>query len=277
MYPFLEHLSPTLRHGDNNPLQPGKYIGTNWSVPTDTPILSVGPGKVIFADWSSKLDIPAFCYISSNAGIIVIIESLDYHGIYFVYAHLNRTHLELGAIVNDGESIGFSGSTGLTTGPTFSLVALQRGKSRIAKPVNPEDYLQWKNPAVKVGDSIKGTYKNGMPKEIIVGSTVVKVKRRKQSVDLELNESNAYYSINSELIVISKHLNGYQAKYVLLHEILHAIKCHQGGNKYIQEVMKAKKKVSVDDWEHYFIDMFDKALIQILRDNPNLVAYLIGP
>lgn len=142
MFPFQTYATLNVSHGQKNPLAPGKYVGMNWSLPMNTPIFSLGSGVVVFADWAKNLDVgPFFSTISPSAGIIVIIESQEHAGVYFVYCHLNETILNAGDCIYDGQEIGKSGSTGLTTGPTFSLVALRWANKLSAKPIDPAPFL----------------------------------------------------------------------------------------------------------------------------------------
>jgi hypothetical protein len=56
----------------------------------------------------------------------------------------------------------------------------------------------------------------------------------------------------------------------LFHELLHAIRVTFGGS------FQPSKNTDYDDWEHYFIGLYEEPVVLMLRDNPELAAYLLG-
>lgn len=79
------------------------HAGIDFGVPTGTQIGACGAGKVVLA----RMRI-----VTGNS---VVIEHLP--GIYSLYYHLDKIDVAEGAMVEEGEVIGLSGSTGLATGP----------------------------------------------------------------------------------------------------------------------------------------------------------------
>lgn len=79
------------------------HAGVDFGIPTGTEVYACGRGRVVLA---------SFRIIS---GYSVIIEHAP--GVYSIYYHLDSISAEEGAIVEAGELIGLSGSTGFSTGP----------------------------------------------------------------------------------------------------------------------------------------------------------------
>jgi murein DD-endopeptidase MepM/ murein hydrolase activator NlpD len=79
------------------------HAGVDFGVPMKTPVKAAASGKVVFA---------AFRIVTGNS---IIIE--HFPGVYSLYYHLNDIHVTEGSMVNAGDEIGLSGTTGLSTGP----------------------------------------------------------------------------------------------------------------------------------------------------------------
>jgi murein DD-endopeptidase MepM/ murein hydrolase activator NlpD len=79
------------------------HAGVDYGVPTGTRVTACGAGKVILA--RSRI-------VTGNS---IVIEHAP--GIYSLYYHLHTIEVREGSIVNAGDLIGLSGSTGLSTGP----------------------------------------------------------------------------------------------------------------------------------------------------------------
>jgi len=81
------------------------HLGVDYSAPRGTPIVSIGDGRVVEAGW--------------NGGFGKYVE-IRHNGTYTsCYGHLSGYALGIrsGARVNQGDVIGYVGSTGLSTGP----------------------------------------------------------------------------------------------------------------------------------------------------------------
>jgi murein DD-endopeptidase MepM/ murein hydrolase activator NlpD len=79
------------------------HAGVDFGVPMKTEVKAAASGKVILA---------AFRIVTGNS---IIIE--HFPGVYSLYYHLNDLLVTEGAMVNIGDVIGLSGTTGLSTGP----------------------------------------------------------------------------------------------------------------------------------------------------------------
>ncbi len=113
--PFAGEAPVTLGFGDNpdSPALADAYKnygvkahdGIDFGLPDNTPVLAVDDGKII--DFPSKL--------LANYGTTIVLEHL-WGGRTF-YGHLSKINVQVGQMVGKGDVIGFSGETGLTTGP----------------------------------------------------------------------------------------------------------------------------------------------------------------
>jgi murein DD-endopeptidase MepM/ murein hydrolase activator NlpD len=79
------------------------HAGIDYGVPRGTPVSACGPGKVILA--RNRI-------VTGNS---VVLEHLP--GVYSLYYHLDSIAVAEGTVVNAGDLLGLSGSTGLATGP----------------------------------------------------------------------------------------------------------------------------------------------------------------
>lgn len=79
------------------------HLGTDYAAPHGTPIMAVGDGTVIEAS-----------YTSGNGNYVKI----RHNGTYTTqYLHMSKRGVKKGAVVQQGDVIGYVGSTGLATGP----------------------------------------------------------------------------------------------------------------------------------------------------------------
>ena len=79
------------------------HAGVDYGVPTGTPVSACAPGRVVLARRR---------IVTGNS---VIIEHLP--GVYSLYYHLNTIEAAEGSLVAAGNLLGYSGATGLATGP----------------------------------------------------------------------------------------------------------------------------------------------------------------
>ncbi len=99
-----------------------KHEGVDWSCSVGTAILASSKGKVSFAGWQN------------GYGNTIVINHGN--GLRTKYAHLSRIAVSAGQAVEQGQSIGYSGNTGNSTGPHLHFEILLDGE-----PVNPMNYL----------------------------------------------------------------------------------------------------------------------------------------
>jgi len=102
--------------------RPVKHNGVDFGSGRGTEIYAAGNGKVILSEFNSSF------------GNYIVIEHQN--GQSSTYAHLDRLAISKGTIVSKGQLIGYSGSTGRSTGAHLHYEVRTNGT-----PVNPKDYL----------------------------------------------------------------------------------------------------------------------------------------
>ncbi len=98
------------------------HAGIDFGVPTGTPVRAADRGTVIYAGWYG------------GYGNTVILNHGG--GITTLYAHNSRLAVGVGQVVQRGQAIAASGSTGLSTGPHLHFEVRVNGQ-----PVDPRRYL----------------------------------------------------------------------------------------------------------------------------------------
>ncbi|HET7839607.1 MAG TPA: M23 family metallopeptidase [Rectinemataceae bacterium] len=98
------------------------HQGIDFAAPQGSPVLASARGKVVFA---------AERIVTGNT---VVIEHLP--GLYSIYMHFSKIEAAEGQMVERGQRIGLSGSTGLSTGPHLHWELRARGLA-----VDPEFWL----------------------------------------------------------------------------------------------------------------------------------------
>lgn len=108
-----------------------------------------------------------------------------------------------------------------------------------------------------------------LPKSIKIGPQVFSVVERSAKEDGMLNDGNYGYTLDTKnLIVIDKDIHSTKKQVTLLHEVMHAARM------VFETETKPKKGAEFEEWEHYFIGVWENSLLLILRDNPDLINYL---
>ena len=98
------------------------HRGIDWATPTGTSVMASSGGVVKQSGWGGSY------------GYTVLITHPD--GTQTRYAHMSRLNVSVGQYVNQGDVIGWSGSTGRSTGPHLHFEILINGA-----PVNPLNYV----------------------------------------------------------------------------------------------------------------------------------------
>ena len=98
------------------------HLGHDWGIPTGTSVYASCGGTVLSAGWNGSY------------GISVLIQHPD--GVCTRYGHLSSVSVSAGDKVSQGQRIGFSGSTGNSTGPHLHFEVIVNGQV-----VNPLNYV----------------------------------------------------------------------------------------------------------------------------------------
>lgn len=109
-----------------------------------------------------------------------------------------------------------------------------------------------------------------LPAKVRVGSQVWDIVEKPRKGDLSLSEDSFGYTLHREnLIILDSSMSASRKRQTVLHEILHAIRFSFGNP------VTPKKTDEAEIWEHYYIAMYEEGLLLVLRDNPELLAYLL--
>lgn len=103
--------------------KPGVHTGVDWYVPLGTAVKATSTGTVSYAGWWGNY---GYC-----------VEITHHDGNKSRYAHLSSIPVAYGQAVRQGQVIGYSGSTGYSTGPHLHLELFINGVN-----VNPLLYVQ---------------------------------------------------------------------------------------------------------------------------------------
>lgn len=121
-WPVIATITQKFATNPNN-IQPNGHTGMDFAVAVGTPVKAAGAGTVVYADWATKLSASNPWWIApAYAGIVVVIDHGN--GLLTLYAHLSSTPLNIGNRVAQGQQIGLSGNTGLSTGPHLHFEVL---------------------------------------------------------------------------------------------------------------------------------------------------------
>ncbi len=108
------------------------------------------------------------------------------------------------------------------------------------------------------------------PKEVKIGPQTFKIEFRDPQTDGMLNDNNYGYTLDlGNLIVIANNLSLSKQQVTLMHEILHAM-------RMIFENGMPKKKADFDEWEHFFIGVYENSFLMLMRDNPELMEWFVN-
>lgn len=116
-----------------------------------------------------------------------------------------------------------------------------------------------------------GMKSNGkaMPTKIKIGTQVFSVVERSRIDDGALSEPNYGYVIDEgNIIVIDKNMHPSKKKVTLFHEVMHAA-------RMVWDNPVRPKVEEFDEWEHYFIGVWENSLLLVLKENPQLRDWLM--
>lgn len=109
-----------------------------------------------------------------------------------------------------------------------------------------------------------------IPKKAIIGTQIWTIVERTRTSDGMLSETTFGYTLNQENIIVVDKLSAPSRKrQVLMHELFHAMRFTFGGD------FTPTKKDDIETWEHYFITFYEEGILLLLRNNPDILAYLL--
>lgn len=172
------------------------HIGMDIKMDVGTPIIAAGPGKVVWSGYglvSGRFD-PDDPY--GNA--VMIRHKFGFQGLnlYTVYAHLDSVEVVQDQLVESGQLLGFSGTTGKTSGPHLHFEVRQK-EGDFFFTLNPELWMVppqgWGVLAGRVMNTGGRKLKGQM---VIVHSTVEDRFWRAKSYHGGFTNSDPYYQEN---------------------------------------------------------------------------------
>jgi Zn-dependent peptidase ImmA (M78 family) len=108
-----------------------------------------------------------------------------------------------------------------------------------------------------------------IPSEVKIGTQVFDIVIRERAEDGMLNDGNYGYTLDTQnLIVIDALLPLTKQRTTLVHELMHAF------SFVFERSTKPTKKDDYETWEHHFIGIYEETWIMVLKDNPELLAYM---
>ena len=110
--PITSHFSAHRFHPILKEYRP--HLGIDYAAPTGTPVQTIGEGRVVFAG------------MKGGAGNLVEVQHINGYTTY--YMHLSRVLVRSGQRVEQGQSIGLVGMTGLATGPHLDFRIQKQGQ-----------------------------------------------------------------------------------------------------------------------------------------------------
>src|SRR6202046_1441724 len=110
--PITSHFSAHRFHPILKEYRP--HLGIDYAAPSGTPVQTIGEGRVVFAG------------MKGGAGNLVEVQHINGYTTY--YMHLSRVLVRSGQRVEQGQSIGLVGMTGLATGPHLDFRIQKQGQ-----------------------------------------------------------------------------------------------------------------------------------------------------
>lgn len=111
--------------------------------------------------------------------------------------------------------------------------------------------------------------RNPRPTSVKIGPQSFSIEYRDTNLDGMLSDGSHGYTLDQgNLIVIANDLSISKQKIVVMHEVLHAM-------RMIFENGMPDKESDYEKWEHFFIGVYENALIMFMRDNPEIVDWLM--
>ena len=109
-----------------------------------------------------------------------------------------------------------------------------------------------------------------MPSSVKVGTQIFTISEHTRKEDALLNDGNYGYTQDQHnRIVIDKDMAKSKKQTTVMHEVLHA--CWMVWDTSV----RPKDDDTFETWEHYFIGVYEGGLLLLLKENPELSAWLL--
>lgn len=93
------------------------HMGYDWVMPEGTPLLAAASGFVTRAGLSPVAYCPPLGRSVANTAVVIIHETPEGERFVVAYSHVSSVNVEVGDIVEPGQVVALSGTTGCSSGP----------------------------------------------------------------------------------------------------------------------------------------------------------------
>lgn len=108
------------------------------------------------------------------------------------------------------------------------------------------------------------------PSNVKIAGQIFTVVERDSKDDGLLGNGNYAYTLDSgNLIVLDAAMALTKKQQTFIHEVMHVIRMVFDGKK------KPDKDDAYEEWEHHFIGVFEAGMLGFLKDNPDVVEWLL--
>ena len=116
-----------------------------------------------------------------------------------------------------------------------------------------------------------------VPTKIKIGAQSWTVIERDRADDGYIAEDAYGYTLQkTNVIVLDKHCPPSRKRQTLFHELFHAIRYSNGSSGIKPDMENIQPDEIIGTWEHYFIAMYEDTMLNILRENPAVMDYLLS-
>lgn len=115
------------------------------------------------------------------------------------------------------------------------------------------------------------TIQSKLPKTVLIGTQTFEIVEHKRKHNSEFSEGVYGYTLDRDnTIVLDGDMPNTMKRVTLFHELLHAIRFIYGGS------FKPKKDTTYEEWEHYWIGIYEEPIISMMHNNPELMTFLLA-
>jgi Mlc titration factor MtfA (ptsG expression regulator) len=112
--------------------------------------------------------------------------------------------------------------------------------------------------------------KDPRPTSVKIGPQIFQIQYRNINDDGMLNDGAHGYTLDlGNVIVVANDIAVSKQKIVVMHEILHAM-------RMTFENGMPDKEADYEKWEHFFIGVYENSMVMFMRDNPEIVDWLMA-
>lgn len=116
-----------------------------------------------------------------------------------------------------------------------------------------------------------------VPTKVKIGAQDWTIIERDRSDDGMIDDDSYGYTLQkSNVIILDKHCPPSRKRQTLFHELFHAIRFSNGASGIKPNLEDILPHEVIATWEHYFIAMYEDTMLNLLRENPELTAYLLS-